>query len=145
MTENNMPFGYNADGTINDRESEVVRYTFDKYIEYYDNPPQQLIDEVLAAAESEGITLTEEEVLDSARAKVIPFLASELTTKFPDVPYRGPVSMVIDNPVHTMPRSASYEMYVGKIQDKSIPVKETICEAVDRELWAKIQEMRRRS
>ena len=82
------PFGYNLDGTVNEREAEVVRFVFTKSHEYFFNIPQGLLDEAHAWAESEGITLNDEEAADMARARITAYIATEVREKFPDVKFR---------------------------------------------------------
>lgn len=88
--ENQFAFGYNPDGTPNEREREVVRFVFAKHQEYFFNPPQELIEEAYAWAKSEGMTLNEEEAQDMARIRLTDFIAREVQQKFPDVKYREP-------------------------------------------------------
>jgi len=85
---NHIPFGYNADGSHNERESEVIRFVFSKYNEYFFNPPQQLIEEAHAWAASEGFSLNDEEAQDMARARLAAYIAVEVSKRFPDVHYR---------------------------------------------------------
>lgn len=87
---NAYPFGYNPDGTPNEREREVVRFVFAKHQEYFFNPPQELIEEAYAWAKSEGMTLNEEEAQDMARVRLTDFIAREVQQTFPDVKYREP-------------------------------------------------------
>jgi len=82
------PFGYNLDGTVNEREAEVVRFVFTKSHEYFFNIPQGLLDEAHAWAASEGITLNDEEAADMARARITAYIATEVREKFPDVKFR---------------------------------------------------------
>ena len=86
--ENPMPFGYNPDGSRNEREAAVVRYIFEKEQEYFFNPPQELIDEANAWAAYEGFTLNDEEAHDLARARIAARIAAEVNEKFPGVKYR---------------------------------------------------------
>lgn len=86
--ENRMSFGYYSDGTINERESEVVRFVFQKSAEYFRNLPQELIDEAYAWAAYEGEMLTEEEAKDLARMRIDAYILQETKKKFPDVTYR---------------------------------------------------------
>ena len=85
---NPMPFGYNADGTVNEQEAEVVRFIFAKRAEYFEHPPQELIDEAFTLAESEGITLTDEEAKEMARLHLLKYIAHEVNATFPGVAYR---------------------------------------------------------
>ena len=71
-------YGYNTDGSVNEKEAANVRYIFQKTIEYNENPPQVLIDRAKAEAEEDGIDLTEEELRDRARLMVTAYIAEEL-------------------------------------------------------------------
>ena len=93
---NPMPFGYNADGTVNEREGEVVRYMLDTFNKYFDDPPQKLMDQAYQAAEELGEHFTHEEAQDFARVKLSGYIAAEVREKFPDVRYRIPVSPAVD-------------------------------------------------
>lgn len=88
MTSTLLPFGYNADGTANEREREVVRFVFEKHLEYYFHPPQELIDEAHEWATSEGISLNDEEAEDMARLRIGAYIAAQVKERFPDVQYR---------------------------------------------------------
>ena len=88
MTSTSRPFGYNADGTTNEREREVVRFVFEKHLEYYFHPPQELIDEAHEWATSEGISLNDEEAEDMARLRIGAYIAAQVKERFPDVQYR---------------------------------------------------------
>lgn len=46
---------------INQAEAEMVKYIFDKRIEYTNNPPHKLIDAVIAEYAEKGTTLTPDE------------------------------------------------------------------------------------
>ena len=46
------------------------------------------VDEAHAWAESEGITLNDEEAADMARARITAYIATEVREKFPDVKFR---------------------------------------------------------
>lgn len=81
-----MLFGYkNVDGEaiVNKEETEIVRYVYDKYHEYTSNPPDILIQEVIAEAKDIGEVLTEEEIKARARLKVIHYLTKEVNEKWP--------------------------------------------------------------
>lgn len=123
--ENPAPFGYNADGTHNEREAEVVRHVFTKYLEYFRNPPQELIDEAHAWAESEGMTLNDEEAQDMARARIAAYIAKEVNEKFPGLKYRK-----AEPPKGTYPTGLKYP---------SRPFKSE--EIIDRDLYAQVQEL----
>lgn len=97
MQHNPMPFGYNADGSVNEREGEVVRYVLDTFNKYFDDPPQKLMDRAYQAAEELGEHFTHEEAQDFARAKLSGYIAEEVREKFPDMRYRIPVSPAVDS------------------------------------------------
>lgn len=80
-----MLFGYdNVDGKaiVNNGEAEIVRYIYDKYHEYTNNPPDVLIQEVIADADAIGETLDDAEIMDRAALKVIPYLSKEVNEKW---------------------------------------------------------------
>lgn len=82
-----MLFGYeNVDGkaTVNNREAEIVRYIYDKYHEYTNNPPDVLIQEVIAEAEDVEEILDAAEIKARASLKIIPYLAKEVNEKWPN-------------------------------------------------------------
>ena len=82
-----MLFGYeNVDGklVVNEAEAEIVRYVYDKYIEYSENPPAVLIQEVMAECDATGEVLTDEEIKSRAALKVIPYLTNEVNEKWPN-------------------------------------------------------------
>lgn len=124
-TENTFPFGYNADGTLNEREAEVVRFVFSKQNEYFFNPPQELIDEAYAWAKEEGMTLNDEEAADMARARIPAYIARQVQEKFPDVKYRkaAPVK----------------GRYPTGLKYPSRPLKGE--EIIDRDLFAQVREI----
>ena len=124
-TENTFPFGYNADGTRNEREAEVVRFVFAKQAEYFLNPPQELIDEAYAWAAEEGSTLTDEEAADMARARIPAYIARQVQEKFPDVKYRKAAPIK-----GTYPTGLKYP---------SRPLKGE--EIIDRDLFAQVREI----
>lgn len=73
-------YGYNDDGTVKEEEAVVAREMFAKYIEYSENPPQELIEDVREEFEEED--LTEEEVIEIARSRVLEYLTAELNRKY---------------------------------------------------------------
>ena len=83
-----IPFGYNADGSNNERESEVIRFVFAKHNEYFFNPPESFINEAHDWAASEGFSLNDEEAQDMARVRLAAYIAVEVSKCFPDVHYR---------------------------------------------------------
>ena len=119
------PFGYNDDGTYNEREAEVVRFVFSKQNEYFFNPPQELIDEAYAWAKEEGMTLNDEEAADMARARIPAYIARQVQEKFPNVKYRkaAPVK----------------GRYPTGLKYPSRPLKGE--EIIDRDLFAQVREI----
>ena len=85
---NHIPFGYNPDGSYNEREGEVIRFVFAKFNEYFFNLPQRLIDEAHTWAASEGFTLNDEEAQDMARSRLAACISLEVSESFPDVRFR---------------------------------------------------------
>ncbi len=73
-------YGYNTDGSVNEKEAANVRYIFEKTIEYNNNPPQALIDRAREEAEADKLDLTEDELRDKARTMVTAYIAEELNT-----------------------------------------------------------------
>ena len=86
--DNHAPFGYNADRSSNERESEVIRFVFAKHNEYFFKPPGSLINEAHDWAASEGFSLNDEEAQDMARVRLAAYIAVEVSKRFPDVQYR---------------------------------------------------------
>ena len=123
--QNPIPFGYNADGTHNEREAEVVRFVFAKQTEYFFNPPQELLDEAHTWAASEGMTLNDEEAADMARLRVSAYIAAEVMENFHDVKFRK-----------APPAKGCYPADL-KYPSRSF-VHETI---IDRDLYAQVQEI----
>lgn len=124
-TETPFPFGYNADGTRNEKEAEVVRFVFAKQQEYFFNPPKELLDEAHAWAEEEGTTLTDEEAADMARARITAYIAREVRDMFPDVKYRKAAPLKVNYPTG--------------LKYPSRPLKGD--EIIDRDLFAQVQEI----
>lgn len=85
---NPMPFGLNPDGSRNEREAEVIRFVLAKHLEYFFDPPQELLAEAYSWAASEGITLNNEEAADMARIRLSAYIAKEVLENFPDVRFR---------------------------------------------------------
>ena len=119
------PFGYNDDGSPNERECEVVRFVFAKSHEYFFKPPQELIDEAHAWAEYEGMSLNDEEAEDMARARISAYIAKEVQEKFSDVRFRK-----------AAPSRGTYP--VG-LKYPSRPFKGE--EIIDRDLYAQVREI----
>lgn len=71
-------YGYNTDGSVNEKEAANVRYIFEKFAEYNENPPQALIDRAKEEAEADNINLTQEELRDKARTMVTAYIAEQL-------------------------------------------------------------------
>lgn len=71
-------YGYNPDGSVNEKEAANVRHIFEKSIEYDNNPPQVLIDRAREEAEADNLDLTEDELRDKARMMVTAYIAEEL-------------------------------------------------------------------
>lgn len=84
-----------------------------------------MIDEAYAWAAEEGLTLTDEEAADMARARITAFIAREVRDKFPDVKYRKA------DPVRgNYPTGLKY------------PLRPLMCEEIiDRDLFAQVQEI----
>lgn len=79
-------FGYDmVDGELvmNQTEAEMVQYIFDKRIEYADNPPQQLIDEVAAEYAENGTMLTPDEAKKKVSyEQILKQIDSEVVSKW---------------------------------------------------------------
>lgn len=56
-----MPLGYDNNGAIIEKEAAVVKYVYNKYIEYHDNPPADMVAEKIAIAKEDGEEITYEE------------------------------------------------------------------------------------
>lgn len=76
--KNGVPYGYNPDGSVNEKEAANVRYIFAKKIEYDENPPQELIDRAKTEAEELDLELTEDELIEKARLLVTGYIAEEM-------------------------------------------------------------------
>lgn len=126
---NPMPFGYKADGTVDEQESAVIRFVFEKENEYYFSIPQELIEEAHAWAKSEGITLNDEEAADMARARLCDFIARQVREKFPDVKYRQATP-----PVGKYPADRKYPSKSFSHED-----------IIDRDLYLQVQKIIARS
>ena len=70
LLKDNVPFGYKlVDGelVIEEFESQVVKFVFEKKYEYYMNPPQEIIDGILASHADDNPPMTREEAFEEAR------------------------------------------------------------------------------
>ena len=56
-----MPIGYDNNGAIIEKEAALVKYVYNKYIEYHDNPPADMVAEKIAIAKEDGEEITYEE------------------------------------------------------------------------------------
>ncbi len=56
-----MPIGYDKNGAIIEKEAAVVKYVYNKYIEYHDNPPADMVEEKISIAKENGEEITYEE------------------------------------------------------------------------------------
>ncbi len=73
-------YGYNADGTINSKEASNIRWLFEKYIEYSDNPPESLVE---AAREEAELRTGRVVTYDEAKEQVSPsYILEYLTREF---------------------------------------------------------------
>ena len=75
-------FGYNEDGSINNKEAEIVKCVFDASERYYENPPAELLE--WAREELEGVEPlpTEEEIVEKARLMVNRYVTKEVRERF---------------------------------------------------------------
>lgn len=122
-----MLFGYeNVEGKFvaNEAEVEIIRYIFDKYNEYTDNPPAVLIQEVIEECEERGEVLTDEEIKHRAALRVLPYLTNEVNDKWPDF--------------HSMPEAKQFLTSQEKTASKSQPTK--LEPLVDRDIWEQVNE-----
>lgn len=78
LKKNGVPYAYNQDGSINEKEAANVRYIFQKKFEYNEAPPKVLIDRVKAEAEKLELELTADEVIEKARLLVNEYIAEEM-------------------------------------------------------------------
>ncbi len=88
-----VPFGYEMkDGELIQRESEIrtVAWIYDKTLEYSENPPEILTEQVKQELEAiygkDSKVITEEIVIDKAKLRVKDFIAMELNTRL--APYK---------------------------------------------------------
>ena len=82
--------GYNEDGSINEKEAEIVKYIFEATNSYYENPPQELLEWAREEYEGADPLPTEEELVEKARLLVIKYVAKEVNEKFAnEISYKG--------------------------------------------------------
>ncbi|MBE6662901.1 MAG: recombinase family protein [Ruminococcaceae bacterium] len=70
LAEENVPFGYKlVDGelVIDEFESKIAKYVFDKNYEYYMNPPEEIIEGILAEHANDNPPMTREKAFEKAR------------------------------------------------------------------------------
>lgn len=56
-----MPIGYDRNGNVIENEAAVVKYVFEKFKEYTDNPPTDMVEEKIEIAKENGEEITYEE------------------------------------------------------------------------------------
>ena len=56
-----MPLGYDNDGRIIENEAAVVKYVFEKYVEYSNNPPADMVEAKIEEAKENGKELSYED------------------------------------------------------------------------------------
>ena len=56
-----MPLGYDENGAIIENEAAVVKYVYNKIIDYTRNPPADMVEEKIAIAKENGEEITYEE------------------------------------------------------------------------------------
>lgn len=83
---NQMPFGYKENGEPDPIQSEIVKYSYEKVIEYKDNPPQVLVDEVIEShKETYGEVLSYDEAKEKVSlAQIEKLVAKEINEKWKD-------------------------------------------------------------
>ena len=53
-----MPLGYDENGAIIENEAAVVKYVYNKIIDYTRNPPADMVEEKIAIAKENGEEIT---------------------------------------------------------------------------------------
>ena len=110
MYKNNLGYDY-LDGRaiINDEESEIVKFIFDKYVEYNQNPPSVLVENLIEDYAARGEELT----YDEAKSRVSEYsiecyILDEVKERLPNVEqhlsdgrvrYRGETNGSISTPL----------------------------------------------
>lgn len=88
LHDNEESFGYDLtdDGAIpNEEESEVVRYVFDKYVAYSDNPPDKLVQEVIEDYAARGATITASDAAKKVSgSRIIEAIDNEVKEQWPE-------------------------------------------------------------
>lgn len=121
-----LVFGYDVTSQgllVNEGEAEVVRFVFNKIQEYTDNPPTELIQEVIDEHMSRGEIISEN---DAARevpyGRITHFIENEIKDRWPDQ-FESMLSKQAHNQAIFQKRDSQVE-----------PI-------IDREEWEKVQAM----
>lgn len=110
-----VPFGYdlvNEELVINEAEAKIIRYTFTKQREYTDNPPEELVQNVIERYKDRGKKITYEDAkLEVSYSEILYYITKEVNNnpefaetlkKYKPEPLRGELvetSNITSNPI----------------------------------------------
>lgn len=116
-------FGYDiieGQYVVNEQEAEVVKYYAEKYVEYSDNPPQEVIQAVFEELKERGgrkkITLEMAREQAKLSEKLYEFLFQEIREKFGEIIEKG---------LHKLIHRSSYFDAIANKKDKPVFVGES--------------------
>lgn len=125
--KHNIPFGYEMrDGKLVPREIEsaIVQYRYEKGIEYSENPPEELVREIIEECELDGETITYEEAKERVtQSRIAHLIWSEIREKWEDY---------FEN------QSERANLYIGRLGEKKHQETESK-PIVSREVWEQAQ------
>lgn len=117
--------------TVNEAEAEVIRYIFDKFLKYTENPPADLVQAVIEDYESQGANLTYEEAASKVSMQsIIELITAEVREQWPDQ-YR---SMNNKQAYNSMTYTGRYNNLpqVDAVEASSEPI-------INRDMWDAVQ------
>ena len=125
--KHNIPFGYEMrDGKLvpHEIESAIVQYRYEKGIEYSENPPEELVREIIEECELDGETITYEEAKERVtQSRIAHLIWSEIREKWKDY---------FEN------QSERANLYIGRLGEKKHQETESK-PIVSREVWEQAQ------